>query len=133
MTHDVVEEIRLTLPRERAYFGVAHLVLGGLALRLNFTIEELEDLQLAVDSLLDHDGGDGDVTLSMRVAGVSLVTRVGPFSTRSLRTELERAPGGQMTLRRVLDTVVEDVRMAEDDSGDWVEFSKRLTENGGSG
>ena len=43
----MTDEITLTIPRDRALYGVAHLVLGGLGIRLNLTIEHLEDLQLA--------------------------------------------------------------------------------------
>ena len=46
------DEITLIIPRERALFGVAHLVLGGLGIRLNLTIEHLEDMQLALETLL---------------------------------------------------------------------------------
>src|SRR5262245_56232967 len=46
----VTDEITLTIPRDRALYSVAHLVLGGLGIRLNLTIEHLEDLQLAVDA-----------------------------------------------------------------------------------
>ena len=48
------DKITLTLPAERDFHRVAHLVLGGLAVRLNLTFEHLEDLQLALDGLLDH-------------------------------------------------------------------------------
>jgi hypothetical protein len=43
-----VDEITLTLPRDREFHRVAQLVLGGLAVRLELTIEMLEDLQLGL-------------------------------------------------------------------------------------
>jgi uncharacterized protein YecA (UPF0149 family) len=49
------DEITLTLPRDRNYYEIAHLVLGGLAVRHNLTVESLEDLQVALDELLEHD------------------------------------------------------------------------------
>ncbi len=110
MREGMSEEIRLTIPRGRAYYGVAHLVLGGLAARLNLTIETLEDLQLAIDGLLDRDGDGGDVTVSVRVADELLEARVGPFAEGSIQTELERDPGNEMTLRRLLETLVDDIR-----------------------
>ena len=48
------DEITLTIPRDRALYGVADLVLGGLGIRLNLTIEHLEDLQLALETALDR-------------------------------------------------------------------------------
>ena len=46
------DEITLTIPRDAEFHRVAHLVLGGLAVRLDLTIENLEDLQLALDAIL---------------------------------------------------------------------------------
>ena len=50
----MTDEITLTIPRDRALYSVAHLVLGGLGIRLNLTIEHLEDLQLALDAVLER-------------------------------------------------------------------------------
>ena len=130
MREGAVEEIRLTIPSERAYYGVAHLVLGGLAARLNLTIEALEDLQLAIDGLLDRHGDGADVTVAVRLAGEVLEARVGPFAIGSTGPELEREPGDEMTLRRLLETLVDDVSVETDDGAEWVEVSKRLPQNG---
>ena len=43
------DEIILTLPEQPAFHDVAHLVVGGLGVRLNLTFENLEDLQTALD------------------------------------------------------------------------------------
>jgi len=75
----VADEITLTLPRERDFHRVAHLVLGGLAVRLELTIENLEDLQIALDAILDGtDPARGDITVRMRVSDGELET-VGRF------------------------------------------------------
>jgi len=121
------EEIRLTLPAERDFFRVAHLVLGGLAVRLNLTFESLEDLQLALDGLLEREPGDGDVTVCVSVGRGVLETLVGPFDDAdALRAELERDPGDDMTLRRLLDTVVDDVALEDREDGKWVRVTKRV-------
>jgi hypothetical protein len=122
-----VDEIRLTLPAERDFFRVAHLVLGGLAVRLNLTFESLEDLQLALDGLLDRDPGDGEVTVCVTVRAGVLETLVGPFADHDgLRAELERDPGDGVTLRRLLDAVVDDVALERRDGGHWVRVTKRV-------
>ena len=54
MRREPADEITLTLPRAPEFQRVAHLVLGGLAARLNLTVESLEDLQLALDAVLDR-------------------------------------------------------------------------------
>ena len=56
------------LPREPEFQRVAHLVLGGLAVRLNLTIENLEDMQIALDSLLDREDGDGTPAITVRMS-----------------------------------------------------------------
>jgi hypothetical protein len=120
----VADQITLTIPADRDFHRVAHLVLGGLALRLNLTIENLEDLQLAVDAILDRTRDhDGEVTVTMALHGDELETRIGPVD---LRTELERAEGSELGLRRVLDAVVDDV----DTDGEWVRLTKRVVIGG---
>jgi len=106
------DEISLTLPREREFQLVAHLVLGGLALRHELTIETLEDLQLALGAVLDRAGRDGDVTVTLCVRDGALQARVAPVD---LGDELNRADDGtELSLRRVLWTVVDDVEVEPD-------------------
>jgi hypothetical protein len=122
------DEIRLTLPAERDFFRVAHLVLGGLAVRLNLTFENLEDLQLALDGLLDRRLGRDEVTVAVSVGAGVLETLVGPFEGDGLGRELEREPGDEMGLRRVLDAVVDDVELERRDGKEWVRLTKRVEE-----
>jgi hypothetical protein len=121
-----VDEIRLTLPAERDFFRVAHLVLGGLAVRLNLTFESLEDLQLALDGLLDREPGEDEVTVRVSVGLGVLETVVGPFGGDGLRRELEREAGDDVSLRRVLDAVVDGVDLEDADGGQWVRLTKRV-------
>jgi anti-sigma regulatory factor (Ser/Thr protein kinase) len=120
------DEITLTLPAEREFYRVAHLVLGGLAVRLNLTFESLEDLQLALDGLLDRDHGSSDVTVRVSVADGMLETTVGPFAGEAIERELERDAGDEVSLRRVLDAVVDEVDLEEADGGHWVRLTKRV-------
>ncbi len=118
----MADEITLTIPRERDFHRVAHLVLGGLAVRLDLTIENLEDLQLALDALLDRsDPEAGDITVRMRLHGHELETLVGPLAPRLL-DEIEREPDGEPGLRRVLESTVEDVQV----DGEWVRLTKKV-------
>ena len=119
-------EIRLTIPGERDYFGVAHLVLGGLASRHSLTIESFEDLLLALDGLLDRTRGATAVTLSVHVDGDEIQADVGPFVAGSVRAELERESGAGIGLRRLLDTVVDGFSVRDLDGGDWVRLTKTV-------
>lgn len=117
--------ITLTLPPEREFQRVAHLVLGGLAVRLNLTLEALEDLQLALDGLLESGSPEHDVTVSLSVLDDAIEASVGPFAGQKVRRELEADADG-MGLRRVLDTVVDRVEVSERGGSDWVRLTKRI-------
>ena len=118
----MTDEITLTLPRERDFHRVAHLVLGGLAVRLDLTIENLEDLQLALDAVLDRADPDaGDITVRMCLHDHDLETVIGPLTPRLL-DEIEREPDGELGLRRVLESTVEDIQV----DGQWVRLTKKV-------
>jgi hypothetical protein len=118
----VADEITLTLPRERGFERVAHLVLGGLAARLNLTVENLEDLQLALDALLERDGTAGDLTVRMSVHDDALETRVGPLPQHVLDDLDHDASKSELDLRRVLESTVDDVLV----DGEWVWLTKKV-------
>jgi hypothetical protein len=116
------DEISLTLPADEAFHPVAHLVLGGLAVRLDLTFESLEDLELAIDALLERFGTGQGVTLLVRVLDGGLQTVIGPFS--SVRAELEAEVDDSLNLRRILGTVCDNVEIVDRDGGQWVELTK---------
>jgi hypothetical protein len=122
----VADEITLTIPREPDFHGVAFLVLGGLAVRLNLTVENLEDLQIALDSILDRlELHTGEITVRMAVHDGELVTRVGPLAQKVL-DEIEREQEQALTLRRVLESTVDDVHV----DGEWVSLTKKVAVGG---
>ena len=116
----MTDEIRLTLPRDRDFFRIAHLVIGGLAVRLDLTLEHLEDLQLALAGLLEEGDGDGTVTVAVRLEGDTLVTRIGPVDAARLTGAL--AQETELGLGRVLETVADSYRL----DGDEVELVKTI-------
>ena len=124
MTEDL---ITLTIPSDEGFDRIAHLVLGGLAVRLDVTLEHLEDLQLALDGLLEERGEDGEnITVSVRVLGDELETTVGPFERGHLRAELDRESREQIGLRRVLETVVDTFDVNERGGSEWIELRKSV-------
>jgi hypothetical protein len=125
MSSDV---IRLTMPRERPFYGVAHLVLGGVAARLELTVEHLEELELALDGLLDRRDGGKEVTLTLHVDGGRLAAELGPFG-QELRAELAGEPGEALSLRRLLDAVVDGYEVDEREDGAWIKLHKRTGSN----
>jgi anti-sigma regulatory factor (Ser/Thr protein kinase) len=122
----VSDEITLVIPRERDFHRVAHLVLGGLAARLDLTYESLEDLQLALDSLLERVEDNGEIVVRIRLSDAAIEALVGPFEGDALRAELERDEPGAVGLRRLLETVADRVELAPDGEGDFVRVVKHL-------
>jgi hypothetical protein len=122
----VTDEITLILPRRRPFYRIAHLVLGGLAVRLDLTFEHLEDLQLALAGVLDRPDEEGEVTVTVRVEGDTIHTFVGPFRSTRLREELERTAGDELSLRRLLDTVCDEVTLEERGEGQWIQLTKTV-------
>jgi hypothetical protein len=117
----VSDTITLTLPGHDHFEPVAHLVLGGLAARLDLTVEHLEDLQIAVDGLIER-GSDGPVTVAVTVEDGLLRTSVGPFPSGTL-DELEH-DDNELGLRRILETVCDSFEVEERDGALWVELTK---------
>jgi hypothetical protein len=122
------DEITLTVPRERPFYAVAHLVLGGLAVRLNLTLEALEDLQVALAGLLERTEPSPEVTMRVRVLESVLEAELGPFDGAGLRKELAREPGEELGLRRILDAVVDEVRVDGREETSWIVLRKLLPE-----
>lgn len=120
--------IKLTIPDDPRYHGVARLVVGGLAARLELSYEHLEDLQLALASVLENDGYTvgPEVNVELMVDEGSLDLRIGPLNGETLRADLERESETEIGLGRLLRTVVETVEVEERPEGQWLRLEKRL-------
>ena len=119
------DEITLTLPRDRNYYEIAHLVLGGLAIRLDLTVDHLDDLQVALETVLQQQEAEGELTISLRVDENELQTFVGPFGGGRLRTALEREDeGDQLSMRRLLGAVCDRFEVEDRDTGEWIALTK---------
>ena len=127
-----MEEIIVTIPRERSFGTVAGLVLGGVAARHELTLDVLDDLQLAVETLLDRGGHEGEVSLVLRVDGSTIDASLGPFRPQEL-VELEHEADGTLGMRRLLDTVVDSVQVSEREGGSWVRLRKQYDGAPGAG
>jgi len=65
------EEVKLTMPAVPQLLRVARLTAAGLAGRLGFNFDEIEDVKIAVDelcfALVGTKGRDGDLTVTYRL------------------------------------------------------------------
>jgi hypothetical protein len=119
------DEITLTLPRDREYYEIAHLVLGGLAIRLDLTVDHLDDLQVALDTVLQHQEADGELTIAVTVDEAELRTLIGPFPGGDLRAALERDDDGdKLSMRRLLGAVCDRVEVEDRSGEDWIGLTK---------
>jgi anti-sigma regulatory factor (Ser/Thr protein kinase) len=103
------ERIDLEAPLSGDFQAVVRLIIGGIAERVDFAFEEIDDLQLAVERLLAEAGRVGSVRLSFQVSDNGIRTRVGPLDEPALAEALRNgdAPPGHLTLGRILQTVVD--------------------------
>jgi hypothetical protein len=124
------ERITLTLPGERRFVGVVRLFVGGLAARLDLGYETMDDLQLALETVLRMSPPDEQVTLDVQLNDRAVSILVGPFSQDPLRTE--DSQGDAIELDRVLGALVAGVESVTEDDGCWLRLDVGIRAGSGS-
>ena len=116
------DRIELTTPVGRAWDPVIRLVLGGIGDRLDLGFDELDDLQLAVERLLAEARLEDRVTLSFEILERSVRVRIGPILTGAVAEALQGPPAkpGELTLGRILQTVVDSYGVEQVEDGHMV-------------
>jgi hypothetical protein len=112
------ENISLEVPATLSALSTVRMVLGGLGARLDFSLEDLDDLFLATDRLLEAalDSEDLDrLQVSVDVDGVTLRVVAGAFRSAELRAQVAITPGGCIDLCTLLQRLVDDVAVQEED------------------
>jgi len=122
------DSITLSIPHEKPFHGVARLVVGGLAARLDLSYEHLEDLQLALASVLERDGyiSGREVRVRLDVGPDSIGMLIGPLDPNELRADLEREGEEGVPLSRLLDTLVDEMGLEEGEGGHWLRLDKKV-------
>ena len=109
----MTDTILLTIPASAAYRGIPSLVLGGVGSRLDLPFERMDDLQLAVLSMLDASVGE-EASVEIVAGDERLGVSVGP-----LRSDAGSDKGLELVLQRLTDGVE-----PEDRGGDvWLTVS----------
>jgi hypothetical protein len=122
------ERIELEAPLGGDFQPVIRLIIGGIAERVDFGFEEIDDLQLAVERLLAEAGSQESVQLRFEVREGRIRTRVGPLQERAIADALrdgDAAPG-ELTLKRILETVVDSFGVEDSAGGDIVVRLEKL-------
>ena len=119
--------VSLTLPPGDAFVNVARIVVGGLAARNNLSYESLDDLQLAVESILSNAAYcDGpELTLEMTIAEPQVDVVIGPVKDEALRAALS-GTSSSIGLGVVLSAVVDGIGLEERGGSRWLRLAKRV-------
>lgn len=107
------EKVRVRIPASPVYLRVVRLVVADLASRLGFTIDEIEDLKIAVDELLAYltgsQGREGELEIEFTVDEQRIfISGRGHFLPGSrVRTELTDFS------RTILNTVTDTAKLEQ--------------------
>jgi hypothetical protein len=114
------ERISLEVPATLSALSTVRMVLGGLGARLDFSLEDLDDLFLATDRLLEA-ALDAERLESLRVEmavdGVTLTVVAGSFRSEALRDQVAVTPGGCIDLCTLLRRLVDHVDVQTEEGG----------------
>ena len=119
-----VESVTLTVPAERGSIGIARLFVGGLAARVGLGFEAMDELQLALESVLmaATAGGEGELTLDARIESGSMSIVVGPFD----RDPLGLRPQSEgIALGRMIAALAAGTESYEQDGLRWLRLVAR--------
>ncbi len=108
------DRIVLTLPGNSRLRSVASLVLGGIGSRIDLPYEKVDELQLAVLTVL----GASDLesaTIEVDIQDTRVLVTVGPLPSGT-----SAAPGLHTVLERLADGAESSMRETDGVSAEWV-------------
>ncbi len=114
----MTEKISLEVPAALSALASVRAVLGGLGARVDFSLEDLDDLFLATDRLLEaalETERLGSLRVTVVVDGGTLRVAAGAFSSDALRHQVAVTPGGCIDLCTLLRRLADDVVVEEVD------------------
>lgn len=119
-----METISIHIPASPEYLKVVRLVVAGLASRLRFTIDDIEDLKIAVDELSAYltgaQGREGTLDIGFDMHDDRIEIRgAGHFSAGTkVRTDLTEMS------KMILETVVDEASLDQTDGMPTFRLSK---------
>jgi hypothetical protein len=128
----MTEKISLEVPATLSALSTVRMVLGGLGARLDFSLDDLDDLFLATDRLLEAalDAEELDsLSVLVVVDGGSLRVAAGAFCSDELRDQVGVTPGNCIDLCTLLQRLVDDVVVQEKDGCFSVVIVKHRSES----
>ncbi len=124
------ERVTLTVPGGRGSIGIVRLFVGGLAARLDLGYDTMDDLQLALESVLLASAPRGEVTVEARIEDDAVSVLVGPFERDPLHAEASRPDS--LEPARLLAALVAGAESSARDGGHWLRLDVRVPAGSGS-
>jgi hypothetical protein len=128
------DTVTLTIPQAAEYHSLFSMILGGIALRRDLSLETLDDLQLAVDSILaEEEEVSGQVSMSVDLYENGLDIRLGPLTREDVRQALILGavpPGAEdrcIDVCLILRSLVDEYLVADLDDGAFSVTLRRAT------
>ena len=126
------DEVQLVMPADPEFLRLARVTAMGLASRLSFTIDEIDDLRIAIDELLfgliGNKGRPGRVTMTYSMVESGLEVRAsGTFEDGAA------TPGLTELSEVILDAVVDEHELRAEGSQPTFRLFKRRVEQGARG
>jgi serine/threonine-protein kinase RsbW len=118
---DDAARVTLTMPAQPRFLRLARLAVADAGTRAGFTVEDVEDLRLAIDELCGPlMVGDGDITLTL----ISLDGRVEIEGTGA---EPPEPPAYPDIAEAIIDAVVEDHSIVNSNGTRTFSATKQMT------
>lgn len=109
------DEVRLTVPATTEFLRLARVTATGLASRLGFTYDEVEDLRLAIDelcfALIGSKGRVGTVALRYAIA----LDRLEVVGTGMFEDDVAAGPSLNDFSQQILKALVDEYGVSRDD------------------
>jgi anti-sigma regulatory factor (Ser/Thr protein kinase) len=124
----MTERISLEVPATLSALSAVRVVLGGIAARLDFSLDDIDDLFLATDRLLEaalHAEDLDSIRVLVLVDDGTLRVSAGVFRSTQLRDRVAVTPGNCIDLCTLLQRLVDDVTVQEDGECFNVVITKR--------
>jgi serine/threonine-protein kinase RsbW len=123
---EIEDAVEIRLPADSAYLSVLRTATAGLAARLDFTLDEIEDLRIAVDEacamLLPHAIETAQLTCRVRLDPTTLEVTVTIPTTRGQLPERDTFSWTVLSaLAGEVDTGLDEDRRV------WIRLRKRRT------
>lgn len=122
--------VALTVPGERGAIGIVRLFVGGLSARLGLGYEAMDDLQLALESVLLEAELSPTMTLDALIGDEAVCLTVGPFLRDPLAANA--SDPAQLDLRHLLSALVARAEPVTRDDGCWLRLDVRVPAGSGS-